>query len=161
MRHIAVILVLLLPFPAFAGVYKCDVGGKIVYQQTPCADTPGSDTGIKTHGYSNATSAVPRSVLKPDEIKKLEQIRAEKLAREQARKDAELARPIVNIPKPELEDCFRLPGQSRLQCQDRNDKRKLAFEEQVQQAKLAGAKITHFPQAAVQSSSAAEDLQKE
>ncbi len=161
MRHIIIVLLLLFPLSALAGVYKCNVDGKIVYQQTPCANASGTDTGIKTHGYRTNPTVAPRSGLRPGEIRKLEQIRARKQARQQARRAAELARPTINIPKPVKKDCFGKPAWAGSRCRDANKKRLKAYKERVRQAERAGAKVTHFPQSKAPLSSAVADLEKE
>ena len=98
MRHPVIILVaLLLPPSAVAGVYKCEANGKTVYQQTPCVNQSGTDTGIKTHGYSNS-SAASSSGLRPSEIDILNRIKAKELVQQGQQPTDQLARP--QIPQP-------------------------------------------------------------
>jgi hypothetical protein len=40
---------LLAPFAASAGVYKCDVNGKVQYQDRPCAGSTSSDNQVEMH----------------------------------------------------------------------------------------------------------------
>jgi len=49
MHKIIISVILVFPFSAMAGVYKCPgPKGSLVFQQLPC--TNGEDTGITTHG---------------------------------------------------------------------------------------------------------------
>lgn len=68
---------------SYAGVYKCEVNGKLIYQQMPCADA-GEAMAIRT---APATPAPParNAPLNDSAQKLLEQLESERAAREAER----------------------------------------------------------------------------
>lgn len=156
MRHLIItVAALILPLAAFAGVYKCEVNGKTIYQQTPCSMTDTGDTGIQSHGYQQSQPAQPYSGLRPGEIDKLREIQADKSARRQARQAPADTRPVVNIPKPTTGHCRDFG------CKRAELERVREFKRKVAEAEGKGYRVTTNPAPPKTLSSSVRDLEVE